>query len=406
MTNNNNNNYSCIILLDSSTRTLAKSISYTELSNIAYIVTDITEINNAYANMTVVLFESLIFSQTSIGVLRELKHLLNLKYILLYSNDDIVTLVSDICVLKKCDYRIIDHNLIYSVTMNDDIVFESYKHFGKPIFEFSQIANQVSENDFKFMNIMYQSLIDCYTQYNRLLEQHSNLQTVCESYEATFEKIKSGVKQLQEYYSTVDNRVSEFETRLSTDYDKIVVGEYPNKPIILYLKEFQHIPGIDILLNTIYFVVTVQYKHSCKIVKLLDSTNALQSMFIPNNYTYIQNTYNNRDILENDFILKRGVYDVFFDTLLLNRSSLYLLIVHDMRGCSSFALEENLIHTSIYCSSSEYSNIFDDVNLLTEDKNTSDLFWNSKEYNKISVKERLLKLSSHPTVTKIMDSIL
>ena len=253
---------------------------------------------------------------------------------------------------------------------------------------------------------MYHSLLDCYTQYNSLLKNHIDLQGLCNGYEAIFNKVKKGVIQLQEYYDSVNIRASESETRLSADFDKIIDGEYPDRPIILYFKEFQHIQGMDVLLGVLHFVITVQYRRSCKVVKLLDSSNALQTRFVPNNYIFMQNSYNNRDILENSFIVKRGLYDLFFDMLLLNRSKLHVLIVHDMRGCTSLALNDRLIHASVCCATSEYKEVFTDVNLLTESKKASKLFWNTSEYSKVPVSERLFKLSAHPTVRALIDEIL
>lgn len=397
---------SCAIVLDSTTRVLAKSISYIELANFAHVLSDVDEINEAYNGMPIIIFESLLMTKVSIATLRDLRYRFNIDFILIYSNDEIGSIATSVCKLKKCDYRVIDVNLIYSVIMNDDVVFEAYKNVEHSIFSFRDIADDLNEKDTQYFKLMYHSLLDCYIQYNSLLKQYIDLQGLCDGYEAIFNKVKKGVTQLQEYYDSVNVRVSEYETRLSADFDKIVDGEYPNRPIILYFKEFQHIQGMDILLGVLHFVITVQYRRSCKVVKLLDSSNALQTRFIPSNYTFMQNSYNNRDILESNFIAKRGLYDLFFDLLLLNRSKLHILIVHDMRGCTSLALNDRLISSSVCCATSEYKQVFTDVNLLTESKKASKLFWNSSEYSKIPVSERLFKLSAHPTVRALIDEIL
>ena len=397
---------SCVVILDNVTRTLAKSISYFELSNYAYVLNDIDELNEIHKDMNVIIFESLLLTKASIPMLRDLRYRLGVNLILLYSDDELGHLGGSVCITKKCDYCVIDVNLIYSVIMHDDIVFEAYKNVGNALMSFPKFAASIKDEDSSSFKLLYQSLLDSTLQLDLITTERLRLQNLCSGYEATFEKIRKGVDSLQKYYDSINIRAAEYETRLTADYDKVVGGEYPERPIILYFKEFQHIQGMDILLNILHFVITVQYKHSCKVIKLLDSSNAMQARFIPDNYVFMQNTYNNRDIMENSFILKRGSYDLLFDTLLLNRSKLHILIVHDMRGCTSLALDDELIHSSVCCATSEYKDIFDGVNLLTENKKASKLYWNTSEYARMPVNERLFRLSAHPTITALIEGIL
>lgn len=398
---------SCVIVLDNATRNIAKSVSYLELSNYYHIVNDIEELGEQYKGMKVIIFESTILTKAVIPVLRELRYKYDFQFILMYSCDDIYTIANDICYqVRKCDYRIIDINLIYSVIVGDEVIFESYSKIDNSLFSFDTIVQSMSQEASSYLNSMYQTLLDAYIQIGTLTKQNTDLSEICNCYESVFSRIKAGVNDLQRYYDSIDVKAAEYETRLTTVYDKVISGEYNERPIILYFKEFQHIQGMDILLNILYFTLTVQYKRSCKVVKLLDSSNASQARFIPNTYVTMPNVYNLKDLLQHNFILKKGTYDLFFDTLLLNRTRLQFLIVHDMRGCTSLALHEDLIHSSICCATSEYHEMFKDITLLTESKAASKLYWNTKEYSKIPINERLFRLSAHPTVKAIIDSIL
>ena len=134
---------SCVVVLDSTTRVVAKSISYVELANFAHVLSDIDEISEAYSGMPVIIFEALLMTKASIATLRDLKYRYNLEFILIYSSDDIGNIATSVCQLKKCDYRVIDVNLIYSVIMKDDIVFEAYKTVEHSLFSFQDIAENL-----------------------------------------------------------------------------------------------------------------------------------------------------------------------------------------------------------------------------------------------------------------------
>ena len=95
-----------------------------------------------------------------------------------------------------------------------------------------------------------------------------------------------------------------------------------------------------------------------------------------------------------------------FDLLLLNRAQLRYLIVHDMRGTSMLALDQTLIKSTIHLVSSEYKSFMQSDIILTESKKASELFWNNEVFNNIPVTKRLVALSSHPTVKKLLDKLM
>ena len=82
------------------------------------------------------------------------------------------------------------------------------------------------------------------------------------------------------------------------------------------------------------------------------------------------------------------------------------MIVHDIRGTSSLALDENLIRSTVHIVSSEYKQFFANESIITESKKASELFWNNELYRNIPVEKRLVALSAHPTVKKLLDKLM
>lgn len=396
----------CVVILDRDTKTLVENVAYMDLSNNATILTDINELNGSFTKMPVVLFESILLSTATLTMLRELKYKYEFNFILLYNDDNIAKIASSVCTLYKCDYSNIDINLIYSVVMKDSIVYENYSKVVKHIDAFQHTYSTLPKEHKELFRTLYTDLIDIVGHHNSMLKQIQDLEHQLNVSEAEFARIKKGIIELNNYYDEIHDNVTEYETRLTSSYDKPVSGDYPDKPKILYLKEQQHLPGCDILLNTLYFVLTTQFNTSCKIVKLVDSSNAKGTRYLPDSYAIMQNVYNNKDVLSEDFILKRGPYDRVFDLLLLNRAQLRYLIVHDMRGTSSLALDESLIRSTVHIVSSEYKQFFQSESILTENKKAGDLFWNNEIYRNIPVEKRLVALSAHPTVKKLLDKLM
>ncbi len=396
----------CVVILDRDTKALVENVAYIDLSNNTTILTDINELNGSFAKMPVVLFESILLSSATLPVLRELKYKYEFNFILLYNNKDMAQIAESLCTLYECDYSNIDINLIYSVVMKDTIVFENYIKVVHTIDSFRHVYNVLPKEHKELYKTLYTDLLDIIGQHNSMLKQTQDLEHQLSISRAEFSRIKKGIIELNDYYDAMHDSVTEYETRLTNSYDKPVSGDYPDKPKILYLKEQQHIPGCDILLNTLYFVLTTQFNTSCKIVKLVDSSNAKGTRYLPDSYAIMQNIYNNKDVLSEDFILKRGPYDQVFDLLLLNRAQLRYLIVHDMRGTSMLALDQTLIKSTIHLVSSEYKSFMQSDIILTESKKASELFWNNEVFNNIPVTKRLVALSSHPTVKKLLDKLM
>lgn len=395
----------CIVIIDSNTKSQVDSIAYIELSNNAIILNDINEITEVYTDYCVVLFEPIILTGVTLPYIRELKNKYNIRFILIGSDKELVSILESVCEIELCNYKNIDINLIYSVIMKDMVILEYYKDTSEILNNYSCIEEKLPLDVRSYYKILYTNLLDILARYNSLLSINLNLQSENDSYRIILNKLKTGIKELHYYYSGLHNNLKEYQTSLTKSYEKTIKGDYPDRPTILYFKQHQHIPGFDILLNILYFVLSIQYKTSCKIVKLIDSSNALNSRYIPDKYTILQNTYNNKDVLINDFILKRGNYDLMFDLILLNRAKLKYLIIHDMRGTSSLALDNSLITSTVNLVSSEYLEFFNKDSVLTDVREIAEMFWNSMEYMRIPVQERLLKLSAHPTIINLLSKI-
>ena len=152
--------------------------------------------------------------------------------------------------------------------------------------------------------------------------------------------------------------------------------------------------------------ITQQYKSSCKVIKLVDNANSIATRYIPMNYVPITDKFNTGDVLRNDFILKLGTSKLMWDTLMLNRSGLEYLLIHDMRGVMNSALDPTLIDLFINEVSPDYAVLGEYTNVLSSVRtNFVEYLWDYKEISE-AVGTMIVALTGHPTVSDILEVLM
>lgn len=396
---------SIVVLIDQFTKAVVETITYDVLSKHVAVVTDIRELNDEHYKSSVVIFEPSFQVMVTPEILDELKQKLDIEVYAVYQDEAAVRALSSFVHAIKADYSEIGWNFIYAVVNNDLAILEPYQRSVKVLDGFSAVRSRIPEDIVEYIDRFRGSYMTLVSSVQDVLAKNAKLEETVAAQETIGRQTIAGIVELKELLDRSQDKVNAYELTLSKSYVQEFGGFYPERPRVLYIKRFSHLAGIDTLLSILFAVLTKQYMTSCKIVKLVDSSNALDLRYVPNTYVPVTDTYNTSQLLTTDFLVKLGGYNVMFDTLMLNRSGLDYLIVHDMRGVMGTALNSNLIDLRLNEMSADYAVLGEYDNVLSDSGKNVDYPWSFKESRKYTG-TGVIKLTNHPTIGAILDSLI
>lgn len=399
------NSGNTVVLIDMHTRKAVESIAYDALSKYVTVITDIREINESNYESDVVIFEPAVPAIVTPEILREQVAMYSIKPHLIYSIDEIGKIFSDVADLVKANYSIIEWNLVYAVLNKDLAVLEPYQRMKQEPFEFATLIESLNPEAAQPVERIYRSYLTLAQSYNQLVTKNAELYSALQIQQSINAKSQKAIEELEKLLDEATQMNRTFCAMLSESYDVTFNGTFPDKPRVLYIKSISHLSGIDNLLMILYTVLIKQYKVSCKIIKLVDQANAVSLRYTPNAYVPLTDSYNTYEVLTNDFLMVLGGYNVLMNLLMMNRSGLDFLIVHDMRGTLGYALDDSLVDLKIHEMSGDYAVLGEYENVLTDMRDKGQFYWNFAEVSNFSGTETS-KLVNHPTVGHILDYLL
>ena len=393
------------VLVDTFTKASVQTITYDVLSKHVAIITDIREIGDEHFRSNLVIFEPAISIIVTPEILRELQDTFELNVFIVYQEEALTIPFREMATCVKADYSDLNWNFVYAVVNLDQAILEPYQRSARILDGFKAVLQKVPEDMQDYFSRFRGTYLNLVAATSKLVEENAKLHTTIEAQEEIGRQTIAGLLELKQLFDKSQDKVNAYELLLSKEYDVTFGGFYPERPRVLYLKKISHVAGMDLFLSVLFAVLNKQYKSSCKIVKLLDSSNSLDLRYIPNTYTVVTDPYNTSEILTNDFLLKLGSLDVMFDTLMLNRSGLEYLIVHDMRGTMSPALSSNLIDLQIHEISADHATLGEYDNVFSSGGEHVVFPWDFKECVKYSG-TGVVKLANHPTVGSVIELLL
>lgn len=394
-----------VVLIDQFTKATVETITYDVLSKHVAVVTDIRELGDEHYNSDVVIFEPALSVIVTPSILSELKTKLDLRVFIVYQNFELVEAFKGLATFIQADYSDISWNFVYAVVNNDLAILEPYQRSVKVLDSFKAVKDKIPVDMREYFDRFRSEYLSLVSSVSGLIDDNARLSELVDAQKAIGTRTISALTELKDLFDESQDKINSFETLLSESYTTTFGGFYPERPRVLYIKRISHVAGIDTLLSILFTVITKQYKMGCKIIKLVDSSNGLDMRYVPNTYACVDDPYNTSELLQNDFLLKTGAYSVMFDTLMLNRSGLDFLIVHDMRGVMSLALDQTLIDLRVNEVSSDYATLGEYTNVLSDVGKNVVFPWNYSEIKKFTG-TRIVKLVNHPTVTEILDLLL
>lgn len=398
-------NNNVVILIDSFTKTTVTSITYDDIAKHAAIITDVKELSDSYMECNLVIFETAIPLIVTPECLEELIDTLKIKVFLVYQKEEIIAAIKKYCTAVKADYSNVSWPFVYAVVNGDYAILQPFQESQYILDSFTSVRAKLPVDLREYFERFRGTYMNLAASVNALLDRISRLQEVADIQEKIGAQTISGLKELKKLLDQSQDKCNTYEALLSKSYDTVKNGFFPDRPRILYIKEISHLAGIDIFISVIFSVLTQQYKSSVKVIALVDASSALKLQFIPNYYIPLSDSYNTAELLQSDFVMKLGGYSLMFDTLLLNRSGLEYLIIHDCRSTPHSALDQSLIDLRINEMTQDYSAFGAYDNVLSDGGRHTSFMWIYKEIRKYSG-SKSIRLSNHPTIRTILDLII
>lgn len=408
-------NKKAIIVLDYHSKQLInRSISDFSKSGIIF-VTALNEIDSSMLSITntVIIFEGFFHIQNPIENLKVYKKLLNLDIIYIGNKLDILSELN--IKIFICDIGLLDYNTIQGALSNDKYYSSNDNTTYEVFSEMSIYANDIIDSD-DYDNSTRQLATSFLTLYNNLKklkkenellkEDNSIIKAKTLILEEENRKYLEGYTSLLKDAYKLNETLWQYEGILTKDiYSKLNVTNYPNRPYIVYLKEYQELYHQDTFIDTLFEIFHLQQQKSVKVLRLYDSRTIKSMYMLPEHYYRIGNSYYNKDIIINDFLAKSGDYEKILDLLLTNRSDLNVLIIVDCKSANDIVLTGPIMNINL-CRKSEHLSIFN-----LSDKNTvcctkdSYLEWGNYDLNGYDLDDKFLFLSSREVFKRILGLI-
>lgn len=406
---------SAIILMDEYSKLLVKSnVSVLGPKGIKFI-DSIKEIDSNLVELTnkVIILEGFTKKSGCVSDLEMYKALYNLDLYFLGADDTWLDAMSSIAKCFKCNIAMLDYAMVQAAVFGDSTQIDTN---AEPQVDMRSDAEFIVSNadnyDPKVVEIANEllALLDYSSVYKekvqRLSEQNQRLQTVNAMLGIDRDLLLKGYKQILVEAKKECKMLHQYEQIFSKDvYTKIRLHEYSNRPLVIYLKEFEDFVGINQLVDTLYSVFKIQQRKTVKVVRLFDKSTSRKMLTVPDHYKHLYNDYTMADVFANDYICKSGDYVRILDKILLNEMMLDVLIIVDSKDfndtiLSGMTLQINLCRENSHAVAFGLNPVNTIVNYGAEERRV----WERYDLSKITDKnEQFVYLSSRPAIQGILE---
>lgn len=406
-----------IILLDNmSKRVIKTNVSDFSLHNILF-VNNLGEITDEMLmqTKTVIILEGFLRTSTGLSDLRLFKALEGLHYIFIGQEEKLITIVKSEASIFRANISTLSYEVVEAALYGDTTLEEPNITFESSCTEFARlICKNESDFDRRFVELANEYLASA-SAINHLAallgeeqKAKSRLELNNAKYKKENEKLTSSYVDVLHKTYKLNQSLKDYEHILTRDiYSKLKLHNYPNRPQIIYLKEYEELIHLYSLINTLFEVFRIQGKKSVKVLQLLDSTNANRIKTVPAYYSVIENGYLLKDVVVNDFLCKIGDYNVILDALLTNRSNLDVLIIVDCKNYNDTVIGGSFLQFNL-CRNANHLTTFGLIpenTIVNNHDNSMYLSWDHiDDYADFADNDqRFLFLSSQPIIQKILE---
>lgn len=407
------NELNITIVLDDSISSKLKSNIYSLVVYNVNIINSITELTNEMVEQT----RKIVFlgdiKYDSLNLIKMYKKILDLDYYFISDDKLKVEVFSEFCNSYYMTYSSLDNNQLHSIVYNDKNVQSKYTPKSNNLSRKEQLEKDLSKTNSPVIESLLKENILC----QDIIEDSLNLQKsyknkITELESDLLEKYKE-VTELNNIYKDLLEKVinqnkvlKDYETYLTKDiYKKINVAKYKNRPRIIYLKEYQELLHERSFIGTLFDVIRLQGKKSCKVLRLHDSNDVIRIKTLSSQYKIIKNSYLESDLISKDFLLSYGNYEKILDTLLTNKGHLDYLIIIDCKKFEDVVLDDiNMIFFKL-CRSRDVMRMLnlDYSSTINNNNPNTILSWDTYDrFNDFdNSRDRFEYLASRPIITHI-----
>lgn len=397
------------LLLDDKSKTVIKT-SLTDLpARDIFVLTSISELNQCEDASCLILLEGFLSEPANLAELKLYKELFKLRVIFLYTADTWLHVMQKYAECYKCDIPILDYNML-QCALYQDVTFVSDEVFDD---DATVLAKNVSKDT--DADEVSQRLAKAYlTAIERERELMHELSLANSNNELMLQKLNRSVQisdSLLKSYKDVIRKAKEMSDNMKQYeiifsrpvYQKINVHNYHNRPTIIYLKEYQCIDNMDLLLETFVSAIKLQRRETVKVLRLFDSSGSRRVKTLPSYYKVLYNKMTAKDVNAEDFICKTGDYSKVLDLLLLNRVNYDILIIYDCKDHSDTVVNGSMLQFGI-CREAKHIKTFllNPVNSITADDESRELNWNPIVDSNATQDEVFVSLSSTSVIQKML----
>lgn len=391
--------FNVILVLDEKSRKFLKHNPSDLIYQGVTLVNDLSEINENLLPVTnkVILLKDVLKKTNALSDIRMYKEVYGLNYIYLGDEDIYLGIMSHYAECFKVDISNLNTDLLQAVLYKDNSTLKRFEVTREVNSDSAIIARDILRNKdvpSRFVNLAQEHL-ELLNAMDDLIKNENNLRKLYEMSNLKTDKLEADLKEAEIFCADLVHKFNEFtsdtvqyESLWSKDiYTKIHLSDYPEKPMILYLKEYEELDGLDVLLYWLYQMFTIQMRVPTKIIKLYDSHDAKKLKIQPKSFKILGNKYTLTDIVSNDYVagsssaiksdilVKVGDYTRVMDILLTNKEKKGLLIVVDCKVKEDTILIGNSLNYALCRNSSRLNAYKLGENTITNDGN-HDLVWN------------------------------
>lgn len=413
------NNKIAILLLDSVSRKYIKT-NITELGLMGVIiVNNFNEITDEMLQNTneVIILESYLQNINSFSDLRLFKNLLELKYTFIGVDTELLDTLSVYGNTYNADITTLDFEVIQAALYQDTALENTsdlHNDYNNNLAFAKKIVSNEDNVDTNIRNMAKQFLANA-TEIEhlnaKLREMHNNynrLQDIAAKLSNENNIITADFAAMLNNAVTLNKSLREYERIMSKDiYTKINLHNYPNRPLIIYLKEIEELLHQNSFVETLFEMLRLQGKQSVKVLRLFDSTSCRRVKSLPIYYHKLRNQYLVSDITTHDFISKVGDYTDILDILLTNKTGLDILIIVDCKDFDDVVISGASMYLNL-CRNPKNIEAYDlrvDNTIVNGLDDGQHLVWGHYDNYSglLSKEEQFLFLSSRPVMQTVFD---
>ena len=289
-------NIATILLLDSISKKFIRT-NTTELGLMGItIVNSFDEITDDMLsnNKNLIILESYFQNNASYSDVRLFKSLFgSLRFVFLGVNQEFLDTLKEYGDVFCADPTLIDYEMIQAAVFGDKVL-EDTTGIVHNYNDNATFAKNILENEDIFDSKVINIARDFLSLESELRRQHM----LCAEWKAKTEKLQNvnahltsennslieGFEEMMRNSIKLNKSLKEYERIMSKDvYSKISLSNYPNRPIIVYLKEIEELVHQNALIDTLFEILRLQGRHSVKVLRLFDGASCRRVKALPDN---------------------------------------------------------------------------------------------------------------------------